>query len=107
MADPPCGALCLPPSVSRASCGLRVAGCEIRPTRNSQLVTGTMRPMIVDGHAHAFPYLGGASGLPSAEDHVRLLQRHFTTHPQGGRRRSDNQLATEPTLWDGKTPGYE
>jgi predicted TIM-barrel fold metal-dependent hydrolase len=66
-----------------------------------------MRGMIVDGHAHAFPYLGGASGFPSAEDHVRLLQRHFTTHPQGGRRRSDNVLATAPTLWDGKTPGYE
>ncbi|MDP8921661.1 MAG: amidohydrolase [Chloroflexota bacterium] len=62
--------------------------------------------MIVDGHAHAFPYLGGASGFPSAEDHVRALQRHFTTHPQGARRVSDNQLVTEPTLWDGKTPGF-
>jgi predicted TIM-barrel fold metal-dependent hydrolase len=63
--------------------------------------------MIVDGHAHAFPYLGGASGFPSAEYHRRMLQRHFTTHPQGGRRVSDNQLATEPTLWDGKTPGFD
>ena len=63
--------------------------------------------MIVDGHAHAFPYLGDAAGFPSAEDHVRALQRHFTTHPQGGRRVSDNRLATEPTLWDGRTPGFE
>jgi len=63
--------------------------------------------MIVDGHAHAFPYLGGASGFPSAEYHARLLQRHFTTHPQGARRVSDNVLVTEPTLWDGKTPGFE
>src|ERR671917_2013569 len=63
--------------------------------------------MIVDGHAHAFPYLGDASGFPSAADHVRALQRHFTTHPQGGRRVSDNQVATEPTLWDGVTPGFE
>ena len=66
-----------------------------------------MRGMIVDGHAHAFPFLGDASGFPSAEHHVRLLQRHFTTHPQGARRLSDNQLVTEPTLWDGVTPGYE
>jgi predicted TIM-barrel fold metal-dependent hydrolase len=63
--------------------------------------------MIVDGHAHAFPFLGDASGFPSAEHHLRLLQRHFTTHPQGARRVSDNQLVTEPTLWDGVTPGYD
>ncbi|MFN8522187.1 MAG: amidohydrolase family protein [Chloroflexota bacterium] len=63
--------------------------------------------MIVDAHAHAFPYLGSAAGYPSAELHTRLLQRHFTTHPQGARRVSDNALVTEPTLWDGVTPGYE
>ena len=63
--------------------------------------------MIVDGHAHAFPYLGGASGFPSAEYHTKLLQRHFTTHPQGGRRVSDNQIVPEAALWDGKTPGFE
>jgi predicted TIM-barrel fold metal-dependent hydrolase len=65
-----------------------------------------MRRMIVDGHAHAFPFLGGASGFPSAEHHLRLLQRHFTTHPQGARRVSDNQLVAVPTLWDGETPGF-
>ena len=57
---------------------------------HSQLTTPTRHwyhaPMIVDGHAHAFPFLGDASGFPSAEHHVRLLQRHFTTHPQGARR---------------------
>ena len=63
--------------------------------------------MIVDGHHHVFPFLGGASGFPSAEDHTRLLQRHFTTHNQGARRVSDNVLVMEPTLWDGKTPGYD
>ncbi len=63
--------------------------------------------MIVDGHAHAFPYLGGASGFPSPEYHARVLQRHFTTHPQGARRVGDNAPITEPTLWDGKTPGFE
>jgi predicted TIM-barrel fold metal-dependent hydrolase len=63
--------------------------------------------MIVDAHAHAFPYLGDASGFPTAEEHVRFLQRHFTTHPQGGRRVSDNQIVSEPTLWDGVTPGFE
>lgn len=63
--------------------------------------------MIVDGHAHAFPYLGGASGFPSAEYHTKLLQRHFTTHPQGGRRVGDNQIVPEAALWDGVTPGFE
>ena len=42
-----------------------------------------------------------------AEHHTRLLQRHFTTHNQGARRVADNVLVTEPTLWDGQTPGYD
>ena len=63
--------------------------------------------MVVDGHAHAFPYLGDASGYPSAKYHLQILQRHFTTHPQGARRALDNQPVAEPTLWDGHTRGFD
>lgn len=63
--------------------------------------------MIVDAHAHVFPFLGGASGYSSPEEHVRVLQRRVSTYPGVTRRVSDNQLVDEPTLWDGKTPGFE
>jgi predicted TIM-barrel fold metal-dependent hydrolase len=46
--------------------------------------------VIVDGHAHAFPRLGGGAGFASADQHRRYLQRHMSTHPQGGRRARDN-----------------
>ncbi len=62
--------------------------------------------MIIDAHAHAFPYLSNKGVYQSEADHLRHIQRHMTTHPQGGRRFSDNGLASGPTLWDGKTPGF-
>jgi len=62
--------------------------------------------MIIDAHAHAFPYVGNKGLYDSEADHLRHLQRHMTTHPQGGRRFRDNDLADRPTLWDGKTPGF-
>lgn len=63
--------------------------------------------MIVDAHAHAFPFVNNQGVYASVEDHLRHVQRHMTTHPQGGRRFRDNGLAAGPTLWDGKTPGFE
>ena len=33
--------------------------------------------MIIDSHAHVFPYLGGASGYDSIKTHMRYLQRHL------------------------------
>ncbi len=63
--------------------------------------------MIVDGHAHAFPYVGGAGMFKSVEEHLRYLQVNMSLHPQGGRRFRDNVLVKEPTLWDGKTPGLK
>ncbi|HVL36845.1 MAG TPA: amidohydrolase family protein [Burkholderiales bacterium] len=62
--------------------------------------------MIIDAHAHAFPYVANKGVYASEADHLRHLQRHMTTHPQGGRRFRDNGLASGPTLWDGKTPGF-
>jgi predicted TIM-barrel fold metal-dependent hydrolase len=46
--------------------------------------------VIVDGHAHAFPRLGAGAGFRSPDEHRRYLQRHMSTHPQGGRRARDN-----------------
>lgn len=62
--------------------------------------------VIVDTHAHAFPYLANVGLYASVEDHLRHIQRNLTTHPQGGRRVRDNAIPKEPTLWDGKTPGF-
>lgn len=62
--------------------------------------------MIIDAHAHAFPYVSNQGVYASEADHLRHIQRHMTTHPQGGRRFRDNGLASGPTLWDGKTPGF-
>ena len=62
--------------------------------------------MIIDAHAHAFPFLGNKGIFDSEAEHTRYLQRHMTTHPQGGRRFRDNNFADGPTLWDGKTPGF-
>ena len=62
--------------------------------------------MIIDAHAHAFPYVGGKGMYQSAEEHLRYIQLNMTLHPQGGRRFRDNVAVKEPpTLWDGKTPG--
>ncbi len=62
--------------------------------------------MIIDAHAHAFPYVSNKGVYESEADHLRHIQRHMTTHPQGGRRFRDNGLADGPTLWDGRTPGF-
>ncbi len=62
--------------------------------------------MIVDAHAHAIPFVGDKGIFTSEDEHLRFLQRHMTTHPQGGRRFRDNGLSDGPTLWDGKTPGF-
>lgn len=62
--------------------------------------------MIIDAHAHAFPCVSNKGIYASEADHLRHLQRHMATHPQGGRRFRDNGLAGAPTLWDGKTPGF-
>ena len=39
--------------------------------------------MIIDAHAHALPFVGGKGIFDSEADHMRFLQRHMTTHPQG------------------------
>jgi predicted TIM-barrel fold metal-dependent hydrolase len=61
--------------------------------------------MIIDVHAHAFPYVGDKGMYGSVEQHLHHLQLNMAIHPQGARRFHDNIQAAEPTLWDGKIPG--
>lgn len=61
--------------------------------------------MIIDAHAHCFPYVGNVGGFSSADEHVRYWQEQISTHRQGARRTRDSALETRPTLWDGKTTG--
>lgn len=58
--------------------------------------------MIVDSHAHLFPYMGGASGFPSVEHHLRRIQKSASTSSNPARRKRDNSTVHERTLWDGK-----
>lgn len=66
--------------------------------------------MIVDVHAHVFPWLGGASGFDSVAAHMRYLQQSMCGAPFPVRRVRDNRLVEEETLWtlwDGRNPGPE
>ncbi len=38
--------------------------------------------MIIDGHAYCFPPLGEANGFPTAQEHLRYLQREMADHHQ-------------------------
>src|SRR6266511_2180754 len=63
--------------------------------------------MIVDSHVHTFPHLGGASGHPSVETHLRLLQRSVYSPINPPRRVRDGSVVREQTLWNGRDPGPE
>jgi predicted TIM-barrel fold metal-dependent hydrolase len=54
--------------------------------------------MIVDGHAHIFPFLGSAAGFPAVADHLRVLQLYLVGHGQPVRRLADHALVDEPGL---------
>ena len=63
--------------------------------------------LIIDSHAHIFPYLGAGkeAGFSSAEEHLYYLQRGTHKHLyQPKRRRSDNAIVHEETLWDPNDP---
>jgi predicted TIM-barrel fold metal-dependent hydrolase len=61
--------------------------------------------MIVDIHAHVFPYLGDASGFTSREEHHLFLQLYLAMHGQPVRRLSDHALAPDVPLGDGAYAG--
>ncbi len=58
--------------------------------------------MIIDSHVHTFPYIGGASGFKSQEDHLKRLQRGVCSSINPPFRKRDNSPVRERTLWDGK-----
>ncbi len=60
--------------------------------------------MIVDSHVHTFPYMGGASGFRSPEDHLQRLQRGVCSSINPPFRTRDNSPVQGQTLWDGKDP---
>ncbi len=63
--------------------------------------------MIVDTHAHIFPYLGAASGFTSQEEHNLYLQLYIATHGQPVRRLSDHAVVPDIPLGDGLYAGPE
>ena len=57
--------------------------------------------MIVDSHAHIFPFLGGPSGRYSAKDQLLRMQWVLAKHKtMPARRQSDNAPTERQTLWD-------
>jgi predicted TIM-barrel fold metal-dependent hydrolase len=63
--------------------------------------------MIVDVHAHVFPYLGEASGFASRDEHHLFLQLYLAMHGQPVRRLCDHTLASDVPLGDGTYAGPE
>ena len=62
-----------------------------------------VKTMIIDSHAHIFPYLGAGkeAGFSSAEEHLKYSQRLIHKHvAQPVRRKSDNSAVQKETLWD-------
>ena len=60
---------------------------------------------IVDCHAHIFPPLSGACGMPNAETHLLYQQRAMHTHGnQPVRRLRDPEIITARDLWDSDDP---
>lgn len=54
--------------------------------------------MIVDCHAHIFPFLGGPSGYESADEHLRWLQLYVTGHGQPVKELTTDRIVTDPGL---------
>jgi len=54
--------------------------------------------MIVDSHAHVFPFLGSTAGFPSVAEHMRFLQFYVVGHGQPVRRLDSHEIVREETL---------
>lgn len=54
--------------------------------------------MIIDSHAHIFPFLGSPAGFRSVEEHLKFLQFYVVGHGQPVRRLSDHAIVDEPGL---------
>ena len=61
--------------------------------------------MVIDSHAHIFPYLGGQVGYASVGEHLAICQRAMHEHlVQPARRASDNSIVDNKALWDPNDP---
>ncbi len=60
--------------------------------------------MIVDSHVHVFPFLGEAPGFENRDDHLTCLQREMAVHHQPVRRRDDNAIVPEHSMWSAADP---
>lgn len=54
--------------------------------------------MIVDSHAHIFPFLGGSSGYLTAEEHLRWLQLYIVGHGQPVKELGTDRVVHDPGL---------
>jgi predicted TIM-barrel fold metal-dependent hydrolase len=61
--------------------------------------------MLIDTHAHTFPYMGGPSGFRSSDEHLRRIQRVVYSSYNPPLHKSDNSPITKQTLWDGINRG--
>ena len=62
--------------------------------------------MIIDSHAHVFPWLGGESGYGDAKLHKLYVQKGMVGHSHSYRRRDTREIASErDMLWDLEKPG--
>jgi len=56
--------------------------------------------VIIDSHAHIFPFLGSAAGFPTVADRLRFLQFYIVGHGQPVRRLVDHTIVAEQGLAD-------
>ncbi len=63
--------------------------------------------MIIDNHAHIFPFLGGKSEYTSKEVQLMYAQKLISGHFEPTHRMDDFSVVGERTLWDNNKPGLE
>ena len=63
--------------------------------------------MIIDNHAHTFPYLGGKSEYKSKEIQLMYAQKLIAGHFETTHRMSDFSIVRERNLWDKDKPGQD
>jgi predicted TIM-barrel fold metal-dependent hydrolase len=63
--------------------------------------------VIIDSHAHIFPFLGAPAGYASSAEHLRWLQLYVATHGQPARRLRDHGAVSERGLADLPITGQE
>ncbi|NLO32529.1 MAG: amidohydrolase family protein, partial [Candidatus Hydrogenedentes bacterium] len=64
--------------------------------------------MIIDSHAHVFPFLGSRAGFPSEQAHLDAIQSGMHKHlAQPVRRKRDHVIVENNMLWDDDNPSIK